>query len=238
MSVERKGERETLERTLQPDAACIPLERLSENPTFSESAHLKSCLRCQTELALWQQITKSEPDPGEGAAVQWVVAELQRRRSSQSRSDNPAPYWAWIRSRGFAVAAACLMLVVAVGYVSWEREPGVRGILDGKATYRTRQMTVLGPVGDVRTPPRELEWVPIAGAAKYEVRLFEVDGNVLWRAVSSTPRVTVPASALYQMAPGKTLMWQVSASDATGARIAESGTQRFRVVLERRPTGG
>ena len=74
------GETAVLKRMLQATAECIPIERLGDTRTAVESEHLSRCARCQTEIALQQEFNESAPVSDEGAAVQWVVAEVRRRR--------------------------------------------------------------------------------------------------------------------------------------------------------------
>ena len=67
-------------------------------------------------------------------------------------------------------------------------------------------------------------------AVRYRVRLMEVDRQELWSTSTSALGVDLPAPVRASIAPGRTLLWDVTAYDAAGAAIAESGTQSFRVV--------
>jgi hypothetical protein len=228
------GDRAVLKRMLQATAECIPIERLGDVRTAVESEHVSRCARCQTEIALHQEFSESAPVPDEGAAVQWVVAELRRRR--------PAPLPArvfdglrrWLPNTGRLAAAAALLAVVAIGYMMQDREPGVRELQNAPPVYRTVQVQVVAPSGDVAAPPRALEWVPFSGAVSYDVELLEVDGTRMWRGTSASPQIELPASVLAQLVPGKTVSWEVRARSASGATLANSGTQRFRVELKKR----
>jgi len=56
---------------------------------------------------------------------------------------------------------------------------------------------------------------------------------VLWRTSSTSTRVVLPRELVAQLVPGKTVLWNVTARSATGAAIASSDTQRFRVSVTR-----
>lgn len=68
---------------------CLPLEVL-ERMTESSSAepkaaaHLADCPHCQTELSMLKSFESSVPAEGEGAAVAWIAAQLQRKQNAQS----------------------------------------------------------------------------------------------------------------------------------------------------------
>ena len=228
------GETAVLKRMLQATAECIPMERLGETRTAVESEHVSRCARCQTEIALLQELNESAPVADEGAAVQWVVAELRRRRQAPlpARVIDGIRRWLPNTSR-LATAAAALLAVVAIGYVMRDREPGVRELQNTPQVYRTMQLQVVAPSGDVAAPPRVLEWAPFSGAVSYDVEVLEVDGTRMWRGTSASSQIELPASVLAQLVPGKTVLWEVRARSASGATLANSGTQRFRVELKK-----
>jgi hypothetical protein len=222
---------------LEATANCLPFERLDQELTSPEREHVASCPRCQTELALWEAMNAATQAREESSAVQWVVAEVKRRRSAPAGGSASASLWGWVRLRGLAAAAATLVVGVVVGYVAWDREPGVRDPGDTRQEYRTERMEVVGPVGDVPGAPTELAWKSYPGAVRYDVSLLEVDRTVLWRGSSTTPRVGLPREVSARFAPGKTVVWEVSARDASGSVIAETGTLRFRVAIGSSPQG-
>jgi hypothetical protein len=96
--------------------------------------------------------------------------------------------------------------------------------------YRTVQVKAIAPLGDVAAAPRVLEWAPFSGAVAYDVQMLEVDRALLWHGTASSPRIDLPSSLIAELAPGKTVLWEVTARNAAGAVVAESGTQRFRVA--------
>lgn len=219
-----------MHQALEPTPDCIPLERLGEEFSAAERRHLDACARCQAELALWQRFESSSPDPQEGAAVQWIVAELKRRREPVSAA-RPRRWAAWLSVRGLAAAAATVAVATAVGYLTIDREPALRdvGTVDQQA-YRTIQLQVVSPVGDVREAPGELVWTTVAGAMRYDIVVLEVDGTIVWRASSIEPRIPVPRTLASRFVPGKPFVWEVTARDASGIAMASSGRQRFRLL--------
>jgi len=221
-----------MKQALSATADCLPIERLSEELTAAERAHVAACARCQTELDLWRELDHATPTPDEGAAVRWIVAELDRRSTRTS----PAPQsslWSWLPAAATRWVAACatVAIVATVGYFVWDREPALHPLTAGEQTYRSGLLQPLAPMGDLPTAPTALEWVAMDGALGYDVEVSEVDGTPLWRAASSRPRIDIPPSVVGQLKPGKTVQWRVRARNASNTVIADSGTQRFRVEI-------
>ena len=223
----RANERTALDRAVHPTPDCIAIERLGEARTAAESAHMKDCVRCQTEFALWQEFDQSSPSADDALAVQWIVAELSRRRAQPASAADRA--WRWPSLPRFAAAAATLAVTGMIGYGLWDPEPSVRVHQDAKV-YRTVVVQAIAPLGDVTAAPRVIEWAAVAGAVAYDVQVLEVDRVPMWRGSASEPRIEIPAQVLAQLVPGKTVLWDVTARNASGAVVAESGTQQFRVA--------
>ena len=218
-------------RTFGPGPECIPIERLGDVLSTTNRAHVEGCTRCQTELALWREFDEPAPSADEGAAVQWVAAELGRRLGPPSRRA-PAELWRCLKVRRLAPAAGALALAAAVGYAVWDPEPGVRTVQGAPAVYRTARLDAIAPLGDIAAPPRAMEWAAFNGATVYEIEVFEVDRSSLWRGSSSAPRVQIPSSLSAHCSPGKTVFWQVTARNAAGVVVADSGALRFRVSTQ------
>lgn len=223
--VERRW-RETLATT----ADCVPIERLGDELTTMEQAHMAQCARCQAELALFASLDADEPRPGEGAAVAWIAAETRRRLGTAGIV--PAPALAapprrtsWLPS--WALMAASFVAVLGGAWLL--RTPDVTIESPGGAVYRSAGLEVVAPSGDLDAVPEAFAWTPVPGAAHYEVRVREVDGTEVWRGTSPDPRLVLPAAVRTLVLPAKTLEWQVIASDATGRSLADSGVARFRL---------
>jgi len=192
-----------------------------------------ACSRCQTEAALWREFDGALPLPGEGASVQWLVAEL-RRRVEQPSKGAPSRSWRWLTARQLVPALVAIAIVAAVGYGVRDPEPGIRTGQAGPELYRTARLNGIGPLGDRDEPPAAIEWEAFDGAAVYDVEVFEVDRSTLWRGSSSAPRIALPPSLSVQFVPGKSVLWEVKARNASGAVVADSGAQQFRVSPQRK----
>lgn len=215
---------------LQSTPDCLDIERLGEPLTEVEQAHLRSCSRCEAEMALWRSYDDSTPAANEGAAVQWVVSELRRRRMPDSVAP---PRRRWLATLAWrpALALTAVALVAAAGLLVWDPTPGIDPLPPGGQTYRTGTVSVIGPRGDLAQPPSELVWEVVEGAVRYEVRLLEIDHTPLWSTSADSTRVTLPRQVVTRIVPGKTLLWSVTAVDQTARSIAESGMQSFRVTV-------
>lgn len=221
-----------LERALRVTPECLPVERFAETLSAPEQEHVDSCARCQSELALWREFEQSQPAADEGAAVQWIVAELGRRRSGEAAVAPRAPFsWLTPPIRRWAAAVGALAVVTTGAYLMSDREPAVRDLTNPASSYRTNRLDVRGPVGDLASAPSALEWVAPRDAVGYDIEVFEVDRTPLWRTTSSISHVELPSSVVRQLLPGKAVLWEVRARNAANQIIAESGTQRFRVAV-------
>lgn len=221
-----------LKQILGGTPECLTPEQLSEPLTEAERRHVGGCSRCQTELQLWHEFERSEASPEEGAAVQWIVAELARRNAPAARSARPTR---WFRSplRGWALALTSMVLIATLGFLAWDREPALRQPSGAGDTYRTARLDVVAPLGDLGAAPDSLEWVAVPGAISYDIEVLEVDDTSLWSATSIGSRINLPPAVVRQLAPGKTVLWQVRARSADNTVIADSGRQQFRVHVTR-----
>jgi hypothetical protein len=226
---------EPLKARLQPGPGCLPPPRYGEALTADEHAHVATCPRCRTELALFAEFEAGAPAPDDGAAVQWIVRELGRRREAGIERGAPLPvvrrWWAGLVGRRLAPALVAAALVAAVGYLAWDREPALRDVPPQGDVYRSDALKLLDPIGEKKAAPPTFEWEAVPGVVQYDVSLLEVDGTILWRTTVTQPRVTVPPDVKLQFVPGKTLLWMVTARDAAGKPIRQSPKEAFRVAL-------
>ncbi len=231
---------------------CLTLEELGRwtDGSFSEeeksraSSHLAGCSRCQTELTLLQEFDRATPQPQDQTAVSWIVAELKRRSSelapatedvsrsapSSTRRGSGRRSSAVRRISATALSLAAMVTAVVVGLsVRTSKEPAL--ISDGVPTaLRSEGVVALAPIGDLMQSPAELRWRPLSGAARYSVKLMEVDRSELWEASSEQTAVLLPAAVREKVVPGKTLLWQVTALDGAGKALANSRLERFRLT--------
>jgi hypothetical protein len=234
-------EHEILRAALVPSPACLALEALgryadgllSAEERAAADSHVGGCLNCQAELALLQAVRSGDARAGEAEVVREGVARLERGAGEVVGAPRAAapPARRWLGLRPAALAAA--VAVVAAGlYFGQERAPRLpEDVSPGGEVTRSLTVAVRGPVGDLREAPTRLEWRPVDGAASYRVRLFEVDRTEVWSTTTSDAGVDLPPSVRPALVPGRTLVWEVRAEDGAGRSIAESGAQRFRVVL-------
>ena len=236
-------EREILKSALRPGPDCLSLEQLGRyadgalagDEQAAAAAHLRQCLNCQAELALLQAVTSSAVRDGDADVVRDGVKRLDARAAEIFGADRAAPSASRrsFASRMVPVAAVAAVLLIATGvlYLSSRQRPELPGsVTTAGETTRSLAITVRGPSGDQIDAPRRLEWIAVNGAVRYRVRLMEVDRREVWSASTSTAGIELPDSARTSMAPGRTLLWDVTAYDASGAAIAESGSQSFRFV--------
>ena len=228
----RDANREPLGRTLQADADCLPLERLDGALSAADREHLDGCPRCQAELAL-MEASDSPESPDERADIRWVTEQLRAGQRANRTAPSPAKR-PWLSVPRLLPIAATLAFAVLIGYSVWDPEPKLRPVGRGQQVYRAGGLEGLTPSGDLAQAPGTLGWSPYPGAVRYDVSISEVDGTSLWRTSSEGPRVELPSSLKARFLPGKTILWQVTAKDASGAALADSGTQQFRVSIPRR----
>jgi hypothetical protein len=222
------GPRGRWRRALAADAACPPLERLTV-PAVSgdDAAHVASCPRCQGERALWASF--DAPGGTEDSDVTWIAEDVRRRifpdvapAVTVARRRLAAPAW------GLSLAAS--LLLVAGAYLLI-REPGAEvDDTGGAAIYRTAGIEPLAPLGDVATPPDELRWRPVVGAARYDLRIMEVDGTELWRGSTTETAIAVPVEVQAAARPARRLEWSVTAVDAAARPVAAPASASFRVI--------
>lgn len=212
--------------TAQPE--CLSPDHFSSGLSTEQERHLASCPRCQAEQALWVSFVEGMPAGEEAGAVRWVAAETERRLNPKPAAAKP--WFAWLGSRTWAAGLAAAVVVIAVGY--YASMPGVAPIPKGPGitdTYRSGSVQVVAPKGDLAAAPAQLVWEPVAGAASYHVSILEVDGKELWSGDSAAASVELPSAVRAKLVPGKGVMWKVTAKNATGGVVAESGSEAFRV---------
>jgi hypothetical protein len=250
---DRSTLRSTLNEALKAKAGCLTpleLEKLAKD-TSPKDAHLAQCSRCQTELALLKSFESDAPLPDEGAAVTWISARLERnlgqiKGSTNSRDVNdPDRLGSWFsrllgarRSQWLVPIAAALLIAVALTGVELSRrsgEPQLRAdagngaVIYRSQVYRSQEVEVTGPTGDLMDAPKTLEWKAFPGATEYRVSIMEVDEVPLWSGQTNDATVTIPVALQAKMLPGKPMLWRVTALDSQGQVLAASQVQRFSV---------
>jgi hypothetical protein len=227
--------REHVRQQLRPTGDCIPVERFDGPLTDEDARHLAGCPRCQAELALWRSFAESTTEADEADAVRSIAERLRARDQAPVIPSAPQDKTRALGLRRWGALAASLLLAGAIGYIAWDREPSIGPARPGDQTYRTGRIDIVSPSGDLTSVPGELVWSAVDGAVRYDVAVLEVDRTVLWSTSSPAARVSLPAGIVAHILPGKTLLWSVTARNASGDALAASGMQQFRVTATPSP---
>jgi hypothetical protein len=91
------------------------------------------------------------------------------------------------------------------------------------------RVDLLSPIGDLAAIPERLAWRAVDGAARYDVRVLEVDGTEIWMTVTTETTLPAPEAVTRAALPARTLTWRVTALDASGRALGEAGVATFRV---------
>lgn len=200
---------------LAPTPDCLAIERLGGDVSDAERAHLDTCVRCQTELALFREVMSEESS----SESEWIAAELRRREKKKVVAFRPRN----------AVLALAAMLALVIGIGAWMqmREPDVEVDLR-PGIYRSARLDVIAPIGDLAKAPNELRWEAVPNATVYDVEILEVDASQVWSSRTTETHIVLPPEVIAQFQPGKTLTWDVRAL-RNDEEVAASQTQEIRV---------
>lgn len=235
------SEKQILHAALGPGDDCLPVEQLEKfviegsTPPASLAEHAESCTYCQTQIQLLREFGAGTPRETEAEAVRLITARLRARsneifQAARAPVEVHEPWWRapWL-SRA-ALALAGVLVVVALGLQIRSTRPGLRPPNPDLEVLRSNAISVIAPSGDIQQAPGEIRWQAAPNAVRYEVRLLEVDGAELWKAVTAENRIELPVPVRARVVPAKTLLCQVLAFDGSGHRIAQSETVRFRLL--------
>ena len=213
---------------LAPTPECIDIARF-DALTDADRAHLETCVRCQTELALFREMMSEETSPASqwiaGRLTMWSAEAAPPLSDRANRKVEALPPHSKRRSAFLALAAA-LAIVIGLGTWMQMREPSIDTTTTG--TYRSARVELVTPAGDLTHAPNELRWTNVPKASRYRVRILEVDGTVVWSGETTGTHVALPPDVIAQFKPGKSLRWEVQAFRGT-EMLASSETQTVRV---------
>jgi hypothetical protein len=237
-------EDDLLKTALAPGDKCLSVDEIGRyvdgalDPAEHAAAgnHIRGCLSCQAELALLLAVTAANVRADEAALVREGVGRLEQLWAGVPADRGGVSRPRWFRFDTFrgAALAAVLLMGIAVGssYLFFTRRAPQfpDRVTTGDEVTRSLSVRLRGPVGEQVEGPRAFEWLAVDGAVRYRVRLMEVDRQELWSTTTAALEAELPAAQRASIAPGKTLLWDVTAYDAAGGPIAESGLQSFKVV--------
>ena len=128
------------------------------------------------------------------------------------------------------VAALVVIATASFFVLRASRQPDLKASLgSGPSVYRSQEVEIVSPAGELTQAPKSLEWKAFAGATKYKVEVMEVDHAVLWSASTNYISLTIPSATQAKMLPGKPVLWQVTALDSQERTLAVSQVKRFSV---------
>ena len=237
-------DRQLLKSALAMGPECLTLEQLERLTTESpqRDPHVARCPRCQAELALLKSFESGTPLPDEGAAVAWITSRLEKGLDQIKHPERAAGHpqiVSWLtrlfgvgRMRVFVPAAAILIVgVMSVILLRPSKEPELRaGVGTAPQVFRSQEVEIIAPSGDLEKAPEALQWKPVPGAAQYKVSIMEVDQTPFWTGETKDLTVKLPRPIRDKMIVSKPLLWQVVAFDVQGRVLAASQVQRFRVT--------
>jgi hypothetical protein len=225
--------RKDWQEALAPTADCVDVDRFGATLNAPEQAHLESCVRCQSELALFREITRDEASAEEHGAAQWIAAGLQRRAQQENAEAAEVVVFRPRPLRVLYSIAAAIAVLIGAAYWMQMREPSIDPALDPRDLYRSERIELVAPIGDIPQAPNEMRWAAVSNATRYLVEIVEVDDTVVWSSETDRTSVPLPSNVIAQFAPGKSLKWQVKAFRGK-EMLASSQTETVRVAIPRR----
>lgn len=250
MPKERSFKREILRAALGPGKECPPLEELVRamaehpQPVAGGLRHVESCPYCQAEFRLWKAF-EAPAETQDNEDVLKVTARLDARMAGMFRHPESSitsgvrPRWwnqvftvRWLAPTALALSGLLLAAGIVVEYRQARPVPVLGGMDQaGGEVLRSISLTIIRPTGDVQERPSEIKWVPLHGAAKYVVKLVEVDGAQIWKTETAEDHVELPPAVRARIVPAKTIFCEITAFDSSGSKVGETGLVRFRLLL-------
>jgi hypothetical protein len=227
-------------------------EELAALPPAARAAletHAAGCAACQAERAL-AQAWDTGSEGVDAADLAWVQERLAAAPGlvsapappRASRSEEPEVFEAaaqparvlpfrsrWIPAAVRYAAAAVLLLAVGLTVRTAYRPSPALPAPSADTVLRGGEVEPLAPLGELPTPPRELRWKQVSGAAGYHVRLLAPDDTVLLETDVTMPTAPL-ASAAQPLQTAVEYRWTVEARAADGRVLARSPLAAFRLA--------
>lgn len=179
--------------------------------------HLSSCEACRRELA---ELARADvPAPSEERVREAVPIGLRALPATPPAHRPAFGRPAWVLS-GLAAAVVLGAALLVLRAPSPPPSPGP------SAAVRGDEIQPLAPVGDV-SGPVAFRWSSPVRAARFRLAVRDRAGAVVYTAETTEERHEPVLGALRHGGP---CTWQVEALDATGAVLARSPGQPFRLA--------
>ena len=207
------------ERTeVKPQSPCIDTLAMAafveggavggERATIVE--HLVECRACRSQCA---EVSAALHDPA-------IAAELR------PELPDPAERRRRLRARVAAVAggaAALLLIVMLIGPLG---DDSASAAFRDNASAASAAPRIVGPLESAAASTR-FAWTSVAGADRYRVTVFAMNGTVVWDAQTADTVLTPPTRS--PLVSGERYLWHVAAR--TGAdRWSSSALAELRVI--------
>lgn len=203
------------------------IEAFVEGRAEQLAAHVEACPACSHIAASYQEFLEADVRDDEKADIAWIESRLKKPAPKRSwfawLGPSPLPRWAFSLAAILLIVAGSLQLRRMAG-------PGLRPAETGSTVVRSAQVHLVSPSGDVETAPAAFQWDPVDKAAAYEFQITEVDGTPLWTCRTNQTKLNSAPDIQRFMLPRKALLWRVKALTASGGVIAESASERFKVL--------
>lgn len=151
-------------------------------------AHRKACAACEAELATLTAFLSAAPSAAEADDVRWIRSRIDEKFAPPER----APWWKFVLSPGFALAAVAV-IAVGIGYQA-THPPQPTLTTTGIGELRTANAIEFETEGgEVAVLPKEIRWKAIAAEASYQVEIVGVDGEKLYVTQVADPALGLDA---------------------------------------------
>ncbi|MEL7450120.1 MAG: hypothetical protein AAFN78_12980, partial [Pseudomonadota bacterium] len=168
-----------------------------------------------------------------GDDVDFVVERLRATNPIGQNNVVSLPQSRWRIAQpllGLAAAATLVLAILPLVGPLFTAGPALPD-REESSLVRGSTVTIISPVGDLRSPPLEFRWQANEHASRYRVIVREVDDNVLWQqTVEATDSLAVPGELAERLFAAVVYTWQVEAINDAGARVAASEPTAFRLL--------
>lgn len=191
-----------------------------ERDIFEE--HYFNCPTCFQEVQARDEIITAIKSRGA-----WIFKE---EAEAQTRA---LPTWERIYSfftpRQWATVglAAALLLVTIFGVLPQLQRSTPQFYLDNHEVVRSKALSLISPIIDVRTVPTYFQWTRLGDNVEYRIAVY--NEKLLWTATTKDNRIALPEEIKRLMTAGQKYSWQVRAFSDEGTLIAVSSRVHFQI---------